>query len=82
MFVAGWRHALRSEWPFIIIMCKAHCKPGKSGKSSLQLTHCVVHLPFPPPPEGVFTIPPDGVAKYQEGSEKTVQKLCTLQQAE
>ena len=19
MFVAGWRHALRSEWPFIII---------------------------------------------------------------
>ena len=49
MFVAGWRHALRSEWPFIIIMCKAHCKPGKSGKSSLQLTHCVVHLPFPPP---------------------------------
>ena len=20
MFVAGWRHALRSEWPFIIII--------------------------------------------------------------
>ena len=22
MFVAGWRHALRSEWPFIIIIIK------------------------------------------------------------
>ena len=24
MFVAGWRHALRSEWPFIIIKCHGH----------------------------------------------------------
>ena len=23
MFVAGWRHALRSEWPFIIIIIKS-----------------------------------------------------------
>ena len=22
VFVAGWRHALRSEWPFIIIIIK------------------------------------------------------------
>ena len=22
MFVAGWRHALRSEWPFIIVIIK------------------------------------------------------------
>ena len=21
VFVAGWRHALRSEWPYIIIIC-------------------------------------------------------------
>ena len=26
MFVAGWRHALRSEWPFIIIIIITH--PG------------------------------------------------------
>ena len=27
MFVAGWRHALRSEWPFIIIIIIQHfCK--------------------------------------------------------
>ena len=27
VFVAGWRHALRSEWPFIIIIITAasHC---------------------------------------------------------
>ena len=24
MFVAGWRHALRSEWPFIIIIVVEH----------------------------------------------------------
>ena len=24
VFVAGWRHALRSEWPFIIIIYKIH----------------------------------------------------------
>ena len=24
-FVAGWRHALRSEWPFIIIMNYRYC---------------------------------------------------------
>ena len=24
MFVAGWRHALRSEWPFIIIITKKY----------------------------------------------------------
>ena len=24
VFVAGWRHALRSEWPFIIIIIKVY----------------------------------------------------------
>ena len=28
MFVAGWRHALRSEWPFIIIIIMLHYKVG------------------------------------------------------
>ena len=25
VFVAGWRHALRSEWPFIIIITTKQC---------------------------------------------------------
>ena len=35
VFVAGWRHALRSEWPFIIIiiiivsMNNVYCSTGK-----------------------------------------------------
>ena len=27
VFVAGWRHALRSEWPFIIIIIKVYWRP-------------------------------------------------------
>ena len=39
MFVAGWRHALRSEWPFIIIiiMCVCVC-PGHPCQSQLWRT--------------------------------------------
>ena len=27
VFVAGWRHALRSEWPFIIILMEIELYP-------------------------------------------------------
>ena len=27
VFVAGWRHALRSGWPFIIIIINGHLVP-------------------------------------------------------
>ena len=34
VFVAGWRHALRSEWPFIIIIIIMHAtKDGKETKT-------------------------------------------------
>ena len=39
VFVAGWRHALRSEWPFIIIIIKGEvlfgmlaCVKGECAK--------------------------------------------------
>ena len=28
VFIAGWRHARRSEWPFIIIIIIASCSGG------------------------------------------------------
>ena len=28
VFVAGWRHALRSEWPFIIIIIRKKARKG------------------------------------------------------
>ena len=46
MFVAGWRHALRSEWPFIIIITRylsllrllpCYCFPVTSNSLHMHL---------------------------------------------
>ena len=44
VFIAGWRHALRSEWPFIIIINKRPLTP----KSMHELTECILLLLSPP----------------------------------
>ena len=35
VFVAGWRHALRSEWPFIIIIIKVVVDGRHKNQSGL-----------------------------------------------
>ena len=40
VFVAGWRHALRSEWPFIIIIIINFLELGKGvDGNELERTH-------------------------------------------
>ena len=47
VFVAGWRHALRSEWPFIIINIISKCKINKCRQSGFgkpcSCTHSTAH---------------------------------------
>ena len=51
MFVAGWRHALRSEWPFIIIIIiiiiiRTNIRTNVT--MSLASSYCVLHrIPSP-----------------------------------
>ena len=43
VFVAGWRHALRSEWPFVIIimmMMLIDYRHGMSAKTQAKLMPC------------------------------------------
>ena len=41
VFVAGWRHALRSEWPFIIIIIII-IKPGDYSATNNLDQYCVI----------------------------------------
>ena len=38
VFVAGWRHALRSEWPFIIIVTTSATAPAPPPKNATRIT--------------------------------------------
>ena len=44
MFVAGWRHALRSEWPFIIIIIRCISEHTYLQPSRIANVVVVVHL--------------------------------------
>ena len=50
VFVAGWRHALRSEWPFIIIIIKGNLVLRAIGwaKRSIQPRSGSLHLRWLP----------------------------------
>ena len=59
VFVAGWRHALRSEWPFIIIIIIMKNKERKllSAVAVLGATHNMPLLRhvLPSSPDGVMS---------------------------
>ena len=42
VFVAGWRHALRSEWPFIIIIKVLKATHSEKDASKAPTNHMVI----------------------------------------
>ena len=44
VFVAGWRHALRSEWPFIIIIIKFSVYHNKCASLGFRICQILSSL--------------------------------------
>ena len=42
VFVAGWRHALRSEWPFIIIIIMSRIEDRRNLQPPMQYTYWIL----------------------------------------
>ena len=45
VFVAGWRHALRSEWPFIIIINRLLTQEARTWRKA-TVTCCYCSIPL------------------------------------
>ena len=71
MFVAGWRHALQSEWPFISITFSRYVQPR-----GLQLQTALLQLPGALTPRGSRVMGPHGLPDSQAAQLETLHNSC------
>ena len=53
VFVVGWRHALQSEWPLLVLLfphsclitpCPTHCSPAHANQCRIRMHRLITRL--------------------------------------